>query len=186
MMAVLITWRLKRCDPSRCMKDRTIGGGNVGEWCWDANGSDRRPLCGSWRSYADDRAVAYRDFNYYGDPDARDDGIGFRMAPVRVLQSQTNGKRRGALGGGGAGALAERSVRRDDCCLARLPLRNPCGPSLMCFLGAPKRLGCVVRLPCGAAAPPLEEMAALRAGDSRRRRSTALHGALGRWSGAFW
>jgi hypothetical protein len=34
----------------------------------------------------------------------------------------------------------------------------------MCFLGAPQRLGCVVRFLCGLAPPLSEEWAALRAG----------------------
>ena len=34
----------------------------------------------------------------------------------------------------------------------------------MCFLGAPQRLGCVVRFLCGSAPPLSEEWAALRAG----------------------
>ena len=34
---------------------------------------------------------------------------------------------------------------RDDLCHARLPFRIPCGPSSRRFLGAPQRIGCVVR-----------------------------------------
>jgi hypothetical protein len=90
-----------------------------------------------------------------------------------VAEFQAEGARAGSRGnhGGDGAPTSEVDWRaagvdnwRDDLCLARLPLRNPCGPSSMCFLGAPQRLGCVVRLVCGEAAPLSEDGAALRVG----------------------
>jgi formylglycine-generating enzyme required for sulfatase activity len=50
---------------------------NVGEWCWDANGSNRSIRGGSWNYSADGTAVAYRDsFS----PGYRSNFIGVRLA----------------------------------------------------------------------------------------------------------
>ena len=52
--------------------------GNVWEWCWDLNTSNRRIRGGSWSNYADSATVAYRD--YSSNPDGRYGSIGFRLA----------------------------------------------------------------------------------------------------------
>ena len=58
---------------------------------------------------------------------------------------------------GGDGELPDRRLWRDDLCHAYLPLRIPCGPSSRRFLGAPQRLGCVVRFLRGIAPPPFRQ-----------------------------
>jgi formylglycine-generating enzyme required for sulfatase activity len=51
--------------------------GNVGEWCWDLNGTYRRIRGGSWDYTADYCAVSYRS---YGNPGHRDPYNGLRLA----------------------------------------------------------------------------------------------------------
>ena len=52
--------------------------GNVGEWCWDPNGTNRRFRGGSWIAAADYCTVAYRDFYFY--PGNQNNDIGLRLA----------------------------------------------------------------------------------------------------------
>lgn len=50
--------------------------GNVWEWCWDAEGSDRILLGGSWDS---DKKYLEKPLSVAGNPDAAGSGIGFRV-----------------------------------------------------------------------------------------------------------
>lgn len=78
--------------------------GNVCEWCWDKDGSNRVRRGGSWINDAELCAVSYR---YSYSPDSRYHNLGFRWRPLRAVGAQAPSPkwwRQQGAGNGGTGS----------------------------------------------------------------------------------